>query len=280
MSLRIVVVACETPDQQDSRRERSGQASHETLEEAIRAERPDVAVEHASCVDGSEPDAAVLARCDGVAFGGSPISMHEDTSETRSAARFMAAVFESGTPSFGSCAGMQIAAVAAGGRVAPRGSGMRAAITRAVTRTEAGRGHPLLAGRPDAWDVPAMHSSIVTELPPGAVALARTPGTPVEAMEVRHGQGIHWGVQYHPEVGLGAIAEAIGASASELVENGLAGDEDEVGRYAERLTALGRDPDRRDIAWQLGIGEEAAVAGKRRREVANFLRLAAGEGAR
>ena len=276
MTLNLLVVICETPDQQASRRKRSGRASHETLADALRAERPDLTFKTASCVDGTEPDLAALELYDGVAFGGSPISMYEDNAETRSAARFMRAVFESGTPSFGSCAGLQIAAVAAGGEVTPRDTGMRAAITRGITRTEAGRGHPLLAGRPEAWDVPAMHSSIVTKLPPGGTALAHTEGTPVEAMEVRHGEGVHWGVQYHPEVGLAEIADAIGAQASELVDEGLAEAESDVKHYAKRLTALGNDPGRHDLAWQLGIGREAIEPDRRRREIANFLARLAG----
>ena len=276
MTLNLLVVICETPDEQASRRERSGRASHETLEGALRAERPDLAIKTASCVDGTEPDMAALGLYDGVLFGGSPIAMHEDTPETRSAARFMERVFDSGVPSFGSCAGMQIAAVAAGGSVAPRDTGMRAAITRGVTRTDAGRGHPLLDERPEAWDVPAMHSSIVTRVPPGGTALARTEGTPVEAMEVRRGEGVHWGVQYHPEVGLAEIADAIGAQASELVDQGLAESEGDVRHYAKRLTALGHDPERRDLAWQLGIGREAIEPDRRRRELANFLRFVAG----
>ena len=222
MPLRLLVVASETPDQQEQRRNRSGMASHETMADALRAARPDVEIEYGSCVDGTDPDAWAARHHDGVVFGGSPIAMHEETHETRSAARYMRGVFDSGTPSFGSCAGLQIAAVAAGGSVRPRDDGMRAAITRGVTRTEGGRGHPLLAGRPAAWDAPAMHSSMVIVPPPGAVALARTEGTPVEALEVRHGEGVHWGVQYHPEIDLTEIAEAIEASAPGLVEGGLA----------------------------------------------------------
>lgn len=271
MTLSILVVASETPPQQASRRERSGQASHETMADALRAVRPGIAIEHASCVDGTDPDEAMLARYDGIAFGGSPIAMHEDTAETRSAARYMGHVFASGTPSFGSCAGLQIAAVAAGGGVAPREDGMRAAITRSVTRTREGWDHPLLKGRPDAWDAPAMHSSIVTRAPEGAKVLARTDGTPVEAMEVRRGEGVHWGVQYHPEVALEEIAEAIASQDEGLAEEGLAESAEEVRRYAERLATLGHDPARVDIAWQLGIGREAVEAERRRREIANFL---------
>ncbi|RJK99935.1 hypothetical protein D3P06_14120 [Paracoccus aestuarii] len=58
---------------------------------------------------------------------GSPIQMHRDGAEARAAARFMTRVFEAGVPAFGSCAELQIAAVAAGGRTGPRSPGAEVA---------------------------------------------------------------------------------------------------------------------------------------------------------
>ncbi|WP_348272292.1 gamma-glutamyl-gamma-aminobutyrate hydrolase family protein [Methylobacterium sp. UNC378MF] len=66
--------------------------------------------------------------------------------ETRRTVAFMRAVFASGTPSFGSCAGLQVATVAAGGTVRPNLRGYEAAFARRITATERGRSHPLLAG--------------------------------------------------------------------------------------------------------------------------------------
>lgn len=45
---------------------------------------------------------------------GSPLHLYEESPETRGQVEFMRAVFASGTPGFGSCAGLQVAAVAAG----------------------------------------------------------------------------------------------------------------------------------------------------------------------
>ncbi len=270
MTLSLLVVASETPDQQAARRVRSGAASHETYAGTLRALRPGCAVASASCVDGSAmPD---LSAQDGIVFAGSPIQMHEDTAEVRAAAAFMAAVFEAGVPAFGSCAGLQIAAVAAGGTVRPREGEMEAGFARGIVATQAGRAHALLAGRPVSWDAPTMHSAQVDRMPEGGTVLARTAKVPVEAAEIRRGAGVFWGVQYHPEIALTEVGEALLGQSEALVGQGLAEDRGALDRYAGALRTLDGDPGRRDLAWQLGLDAEVLDAARRRLEIENFLR--------
>ena len=272
MTLRLLVVASETPAEQDARRARAGQASHETYADTLRRLHGGGIVEHASCVDGTGPMAPDrLRRFDGVLLGGSPIQMHERTPETRAAAAFMAAVFEAGVPAFGSCAGLQIAVVAAGGTTKPRDGAMEAGFARGVTATRAGRDHPLLRGRPATWDAPAMHSAMVDRLPPGAVVLARAQGTPVEAAAIRHANGTFWGVQYHPELALGEIADALRGQSDALVRQGVVADEVALEARAGWLEALDRAPGRRDLAARLELDEEVLDPARRMRELRNFI---------
>ena len=280
MTLRLLVVASETPDQQDARRARTGQASHETYADTLRSLDGSCAVEHVSCVDGTAPTTpGRLRRFQGLLFAGSPIQMHEGTPETRSAAAFMTAVFEAGVPSFGSCAGLQIAVVAAGGTTRPRDGAMEAGFARGIRATPEGRGHPLLRGRPEAWDAPAMHSAVVDRLPAGAVALACAEGTPVEAAEVRAGSGVFWGVQYHPELALPEIADALRRQREDLIRQGVVADEAAIEAHAGSIEALGRAPDRRDLARRLGLDEEVLDDARRTRELRNFLDHLAGRSA-
>ncbi|PYE85733.1 glutamine amidotransferase-related protein [Pseudoroseicyclus aestuarii] len=273
MPLRLLVVASETPDQQAARRRRSGLASHETYAETLRDMDPDCIVEHHSCVEGSDAiSEARLGRFDGAIFAGSPIQMHEDRPEVRSAAGFMARVFGAGLPSFGSCAGLQIAAVAAGGTVKPRDAEMEAGFARCVVASDAGRAHPMLQGRPGAWDAPTMHSAMVDRMPAGGTVLASTAEVPIEAAEIRSGRGVFWGVQYHPELALREIAEALRGQSDALVDQGLARSPEVIDSYSRHLEALDADPARRDLAWQLGLDAEVIDKQRRRREIRNFLR--------
>ncbi len=272
MPLRLLVVATETAEQCEARRKYAGFASHETYEETLRSLDGSAAIEHVSCVDGSDPlTLDELGQFDGIFFAGSPIQMHDESSETHAAAAFMQRVFEAGTPSFGSCAGLQIAAVAAGGKTAPRSKGMEAGFARDITMTQEGLSHPMLAGRPLVFDAPAMHSSVVETLPPGSTLLASNRHTPIEALEIRHGNGIFWGVQYHPEISIGEVAASLRRQSSDLIQEGLASNEDAVEAHARRLEDLDRDPKRSDIAWQLGLDDETTDANRRTIELQNFL---------
>ncbi|WP_280514933.1 type 1 glutamine amidotransferase [Aureimonas sp. ME7] len=274
MPPRFLIVASETPSQRDERRKRSGAASDESYAETLRAIRPDIEFRHVSCVDdpGSEPpfDASDI---DAVFFAGSPIQMHAQTPETRSAAAFMTRIMEAGLLVFGSCAGLQIATVAAGGRVRPRGPMMEAAFSRGIVATKDGAGHPLLEGRPLTWDALTMHSDEVESLPANALLLASSNTTPVQAVEIRLGEGVFWGVQYHPELSLAEIASSLRGQADDLEEQGLARDEGSVAAYAERIETLSVAPGRRDLAWQLGVGDEVVDDVRRTNELRNFIRM-------
>ena len=275
MPLRLLVVDSETADQKNERRKASGAASYETYATTLRKIDPDASIGTICCVE-SEDTSPDFSNIDGVLFAGSPIQMHKQTDETRLAAAFMTRVFAAGTPAFGSCAGLQIAAVAAGGRCKPREAGMQVGFARDIVPTAEGRDHPLFHGRPQVWAAPAMHSSVVDHLPPGAIRLARSKATPTEAAEIRSGNGVFWGVQYHPELDLSEIAASIRRQSKDVLEQGLAESEEAVEAYARMLEGLDQNPDRQDLAWQIGVDEEVTSSARRQVELVNFLQYLRG----
>src|SRR4051794_37752342 len=126
--LRFLVVESETQQGRQERRNRVDQSSGETYIGTLLELAPGARCHHVKPADqGAQwPDAAGLAGYDGVFFTGSPLHLYEDTPVVGRVLDFMRTVFASGTPAFGSCAGLQIATVAAGGSV----SGMRAGVRR------------------------------------------------------------------------------------------------------------------------------------------------------
>lgn len=212
-----------------------------------------------------------IAEYDAVFLSGSPMHVYHETAEVDRQLDFMRAVFASGVPSFGSCAGLQVAAAAAGGQVRQMPQRMEAGIARRISATISGRRHPLLAGRPRSWIAPAIHGDEVESLPEGATVLASNSVTEIQAAEIRFHKGIFWGVQYHPELALGEIAVALRAQANDLVEAGLANTDRQVFLRAEEIEALHENPQDRTLYWRIGIDEQFAVEEKRRRELVNFL---------
>lgn len=272
-----LIVQSDLPKQREERRENAGKSSGETYKATLRQLCPGASIDIVSPVDG---DSERLGRddlemYDGVFLTGSPMHVYHMTTEVERMLEFMRTIFASGVPSFGSCAGLQIAVAAAGGKVRKMPQRMEAGIARRIVATEAGRGHPLLAGRPQSWDAAAVHGDEVEELPQGATLLASNGETTVQAAEIRHDGGVFWGVQYHPELALGEIAIALRAQASDIIEAGLAQSDDDVFNLADLIAALHRDPDSRPLHWRLGVDGEFAKEAFRRREITNFLRHAA-----
>jgi GMP synthase (glutamine-hydrolysing) len=271
--LNFLIAESEPPQAREKRRRNVGRSSGETYESLLEHIAPGARITRVTPADdgGSAVPSRDLDGFDAVFLTGSPLHLYEDTPECRRIVGFMRAVFASGTPSFGSCAGLQVATVAAGGAVRAMGDRREAGFARRIFATEHGRSHPLLAGRPGAFDAPAIHTDEVAELPPGATLLASNATTRVQAAEIRYGPGVFWGVQYHPEISLFEVAAALRRQADDLVEHGLAPDGYKVEQHAARVQALHEAPDRRDLAWQLGLNEEVTVPQKRTAEIRNFV---------
>jgi len=271
---RFLVAESEAPEDRAARRESTGQSSGETYAGTLRALVPGALCDQIKPAEGEAEavSADALRRYDAVFFCGSPLHVYEETPETARLLAFMRAVFRSGTPAFGSCAGLQVAVAAAGGRVRSIPEGREAGFARRIAPTEAGRHHPLLAGRPPAYDAPTAHGDEVEALPEGAVLLATGSTTHVQAAEIRFAGGVFWGVQYHPELSLHEIAAALRRQAGSLVSEGLAASRAAAETHADRVEALAREPGRRDLAWQLGLDAQVTDPALRQLELRNFLR--------
>ena len=272
-TLRFLIADSEPPDARAERRRSVGRSSGETYVELLEAMAPGACCVRITPADaGSElPTGSDLTGFDAVFLTGSPLHLYEDTAETRREVAFMREVFVAGTPSFGSCAGLQLATVAAGGTVRSNAKGREAAFARRITPSEAGRSHPLLAGRPAAFDAPAIHSDEVKTLPAGATLLASNEVTHVQAAEIKSGKGTFWGVQYHPELSLHEIAAALRRQAEDLIEHGLAPDRAAVEDQADLIDMLDREPERRDLSWRLGLDREVTDPHRRTAELRNFI---------
>ena len=269
----FLVAESETADEREARRRHAGKSSGETYAATLAQLRPDAEITIVAPADDDADQfgADDLRAFDAVFVTGSPLHVYDDTPEVRRQLRFMRSVFASGTPSFGSCAGLQLAVAAAGGIVRKMPERIEAGVARRITPTEAGRNHPLLAGRPDSWDAPAIHGDEVESLPENATLLASNAVTKIQAAEIRHDGGVFWGVQYHPELAPGEIAVALRRQASDLIEAGLADTTDDVEMRAAQLDALQDDPDRRSIHWSLGIDAQFAQESNRHIELSNVL---------
>ncbi len=270
---RFLIAESGTPEDRRARRDDVGKSSGETFAAMLRQMCPGCALDIARPSDEGAARIAPgnLKQFDAVLITGSPMHVYQDTPAVERQLDFMRAVFRSGVPSFGSCAGLQVAAAAAGGTVRKVEPRMEAGISRRIVASKEGAGHPLLSGRPAAWDAPALHGDEVERLPDGATLLAGNAVTPIQAAEITFDGGIFWGVQYHPELAIGEIGAALKRQADALVGAGLARDTAQVNAHADLYLALHRDPGSIPLRWRLGVDEQFADEERRRTELANFI---------
>lgn len=214
---------------------------------------------------------ASLDRYDGIAWTGSNLTVHRDTPAVRRHLEFARAAFDAGVPSFGSCWALQVAVTAAGGRCAVNPLGREFGVARKIVLGDAGRAHPMFTGKPVAFDALASHEDHVVAVGPTTRVLAGNDVSPVQAVDVRHGRGVFWAVQYHPEYDLLDVARLGILRAPQLVEQGFFADAGAARAYLTDIEALHAHPGRRDLAYRLGIGADVLDRSIRSLEVANWV---------
>jgi GMP synthase (glutamine-hydrolysing) len=213
-----------------------------------------------------------LADYDGIAWTGCSLTIYEEEDErVRNQLAIARAAFAAGIPSFGTCWGVQIAVVAAGGMVAAHPRGREMGFARKIQLNPEGRGHPLYTGKPSVFDGFISHVDEVTHLPPGAVILAGNSFTRVQAACVTHGKGTFWGLQYHPEYNLHEMARLTFCRIPKLIDGGFFADREAGERYVDLLAALHAEPTRKDLAWHLGVDADILDPVVRQVEVRNWI---------
>jgi len=220
----------------------------------------------------SLPQGAAIEQYDGIAWTGSSLTIYaDDDPRVTNQIEFARAAYRSRVPSFGSCWAAQIAAVAAGGTCAGHPRGREMGIARKIALTDAGRGHPLYAGKKSVFDAFISHDDEVTALPENGVLLASNDYSRVQALSVTHEAGPFWAVQYHPEYDLHEMGRLVYCRREKLTRHGFFPDVETAIAYADDLEALHQDPSRKDIAWKLGIDADVMNEDVRIQEVRNWI---------
>jgi GMP synthase (glutamine-hydrolysing) len=193
--------------------------------------------------------------------GGAPVTRQVDLAKS---------VFEAGVPFFGSCWGLQVAVTAAGGEVRANPRGREFGFGRRIELTDAGRQHPLFAGKPSVFESPTIHRDEIATLPAGATVLARN-DYGLQAASFTHRNGTFWGVQYHPEYDYLDIAAAAERYGENLVTDGTFHDGAALAAFAAELRALQANPDDKALLWKHALGPSMHCAAARLLEIRNWL---------
>ncbi len=230
-----------------------------------------VTILHPADTDEDLPSGTLLSDFDAALWTGSSLTIYHQTPDVTRQVDLARALFKAGTPSFGSCWALQIAALAAGGTCRLNPNGREFGIARKISLTPEGRSHPLYAGKAPVFDAFTSHFDDVESLPSGSVHLAGNNITPIQAAIIEHEGTSFWAVQYHPEYDLSELAALTRFRMDGLVESGYFSDHDAAQSFVADLEALHKDAARQDIAWKLGIDQDVMDESVRTLEVKNWI---------
>jgi GMP synthase (glutamine-hydrolysing) len=208
---------------------------------------------------------------DGVAITGSALNVYDGGPAIEPQIELARAVLRSKTPLFGSCWGLQVVTVAAGGTVRPNPKGRELSIARRIALTPAGREHPMYAGKAPVFDAVTVHLDEVETLAPGTTVLASNALSDVQSAEIKLGGATAWCVQYHPEFTLGDMAVIVRRYGRRLIGEGFFADEAARDAYIADLATIDREPANKPLAWRYGIDETVLNPATRTAELANWI---------
>ena len=212
-----------------------------------------------------------LEGYDGVAITGSALNVYDGGPEVTGQIELAREVLKAKTPLFGSCWGLQVVTVAAGGTVRPNPKGREIGIGRRIALTQAGRTHPMYRGKGSVFDAVTVHLDEVEILAPGTTVLAANAQSDVQAAEIVVDGAVAWGTQYHPEFSLGDMAAIVRRYGSRLMREGFFADAAARDHYVADLEMLDRNPDDKPLAWRYGMDETVLDRRVRSTEIANWI---------
>ncbi|MWV27535.1 type 1 glutamine amidotransferase [Aurantiacibacter rhizosphaerae] len=233
-------------------------SSSQIYAEAISTHFPDLEMDtiNGADEDWAFPEGRGFGDYDGMVITGSSLHAYDSEFAVTNQIELTARAGETGMPIFGSCWGLQIAVMAAGGQVEYSPMGREVGIARKITPTDEGRGHPIFSLKNRSFDAPCIHYDEVTRLPDSATLLASNPHSKVQAALVPVGKSTVWAVQYHPEFDLQQLVQLYRLYEDAMITEGFFVDKDSMHAYVRKLDRLIAAPDDMGLRWQLGIDDD------------------------
>jgi GMP synthase (glutamine-hydrolysing) len=271
---RFLVVEGNSPDGRGLLKAAGGRPPSEGYAELLRDLSPGALTDICYPADpgANLPDKGGLEGYDGIALTGSALHIYDSGPHVTPQIELARAALASGTPLFGSCWGLQVINVAAGGTVRRNPKGREIGLGRRIRLTAEGRGHPMYAGKDEVFNAVTVHLDEVEMLAPGMRVLATNAISDVQAAELKSANGmVAWGVQYHPEYTLRDMAATFRRHGKRCIEEGFFPDEQSLIAYSKELEAIDDDPTIKWLTWRHALDRVILDKSIRTREIKNWI---------
>ena len=270
--LRICIVNCYPAASRDNFDRSDVGHPHDLFRAFLAKEAPNATTEivYIADPDFALPAGTTAGDFDAFIWTGSDLTVyHTDDPRVAPQIAFARQLLDAGAACWGSCWGIQLASLVAGGEVAANPRGREWGIARDIRLTDAAAAAPMHVGKPARFDAFIMHLDEVVRLPDGTPLLATNEHSPIQAAIV----GTFWATQYHPEYNLHEMGRLIAARAKALVREGFFADDEAVAAYATKMKALFANPGSAELRAEINVGDDIIDPRIRQVELRNWLRF-------
>src|SRR5262245_52188320 len=148
-SPRLLVIEGNPPESRAKQVAAGGVVASQGYSNLLRELLPNAVVDICFPADkgANLPDGAGLESYDGIAITGSSLHIYERGPQIEPQIDLVRSALSVGTPVFGSCWGLQLITVSAGGSVRRNPKGREIGFGRRIRLTEAGRKHQMYVGK-------------------------------------------------------------------------------------------------------------------------------------
>ncbi len=188
------------------------------------------------------PNGKTFSDYHGIVWTGSALNCYATAPEVTHQIELARDAYASTVPIFGSCWGLQVMTLALGGTIRCNPNGRELGIGRAIALTEAGKSHPMYAGKGESFDALEVHMDEVETLAEDSVVLSGNAMSAVQALAIDRGDSSFWGVQYHPEFDFATMAIVMQRLRDALLADGLFESREAIDAAIARCAASEIDP--------------------------------------
>ncbi|MCG8306161.1 MAG: type 1 glutamine amidotransferase [Cytophagales bacterium] len=235
--MHLLIVEGNSREIWQKREKYGGVPYHKRFMTMLKLLRPDAHLEVAFPADDDAvlPSVKSLRKFDGILWTGSSLYVNDPVSCVQQQLTFTEDVFVSGVPFYGSCWGLQLAVVVAGGKVSACPKGREFGISAPVELTEAGKRTPYLQGRNKPYSALCIHMDEVVDLPENSTILAGNSHSKVQALTIKNKNSEFFGVQYHPEFKISDMIFIARYMSEILINDGVFASIADVEKFVSKL---------------------------------------------
>jgi len=215
------------------------------------------------------PSGIHVNKYDGYIWTGSNLYDYNKNPIIKKQVELLQSIFEEGIPCYGSCWGIQLACVVAGGKVKKNKNGFEWNIARNIKKVN--KQSLLLKGKPDTYDGLVFHEYEISKVPKNSIISSIGNHTSVQSLEINCKKGTFWGTQYHPEYNLYELNRWSITRAKYLVECDFFKEEKEVQKYVKKADTLYYNPKLTKLKKELNISRSILDDIIRQQELRNWI---------